>query len=578
MSDDTPVRGESKIEKAKRAGHHLRGTIAETLRGGETHFGADDVALLKFHGTYQQDDRDQRKHREGESTDKAYSFMVRMAIPGGVLTADQYLASDALAAEHANGTLRVTTRQGFQLHGVLKGDLKAAIAKINAALMTTISACGDVQRNVMACPAPLDTPEHVAVRKAADDLALALRPATRAYHEIWLDGEPVVNTAEEEPFYGPQYLPRKFKTAVALANDNSVDVYAQDLGFIAIVEGGQVVGYNVVVGGGLGMTAGKADTVAALGQTLGYVAAEHVVEAARTVVAIYRDHGNRADRRHARIKYLIAEWGMDRFRAEFLARVAFPLEAERVLPAPVYHDYLGWHRQDDGRHFYGLFIQSGRIADRGTAKLMTALREIVATLRPGIVLTAQQNILFTDLPASARGVINDTLARHGVATDDALPAVRRYSLACPALPTCGLAVAESERALPGILDDIAPELESLGLRDAPLTLRMTGCPNGCARPYTADLAFVGRSLGLYNVYVGGRLAGDRMADLFLADVREEDLVPALRPLFARWAAERVGDEGLGDFYQRLAGHGAPRRTLTGKEQATGPSLGFATVA
>ena len=563
-----PARPESKVELAKRHGRQLRGTIAETLASDATHFGPDDVHLLKFHGTYQQDSRDERRGRQAAGEGKAFSFMVRVAIPAGAVTAEQYLALDAIADRHANGTLRVTARQGFQFHGVLKGDLKPAIAGINQELLTTISACGDVQRNVMGCSAPLGDADHAAVRAVAGALALELRPASRAYHEIWLDGEKQLSTEPEEPFYGSQYLPRKFKTAVGLSNDNCVDIWAQDVGLLAIVEAGRIRGFNLLVGGGLGMTHHKADTTARLAEPLGLVPTGHGVEAVRIVAAIFRDAGNRSDRRHARLKYLLAEWGLDRFRDEFRRRASFELGAPIPLPSLPFHDHLGRHRQADGRWFYGVFVQSGRITDAAGPRLKTALREIVARFRPGVHLTAQQNLLLTDLdPASLDGV-ERLLRQYGVTPATELSAARRFSMACPALPTCGLALAESERAIPAILDQFEAALTALGLRDAPLTIRMTGCPNGCARPYTADLAFVGRSLGLYHVYVGGGLAGDRLVDLFRADVRTEDLLPAVRPLLTRWASEREGNEGLGDFYQRILGRGERRVAITGREEET----------
>jgi len=559
---------ESKVELAKRRGGHLRGTIAETLASDRTHFGHDDLQLLKFHGTYQQDDRDARRELEAAGLEKAYAFMVRVAIPAGAVTAGQYLELDRIAAEHANGTLRVTTRQGFQFHGVLKGDLKATIAGINHSLLTTISACGDVQRNVMGCAAPLGDADHTLVRRVAEALARELRPGSRAYHEIWLDGEKQPSTVAEEPFYGDLYLPRKFKAAVGLSTDNCVDIRAQDVGLLAVVRDGRLEGFNLLVGGGLGMTHNKGDTTARLAEPIGFVPPEHGVEAVRLVATIFRDHGNRSDRRHARLKYLLAEWGTPRFRDEFQRLASFPLGPAVELPPLPFHDHLGRHRQSDGRWFYGVFIQSGRIADTAGHGLRTALREIVTRLRPGIRLTAQQNLLLTDLELGDIEAVERILTAHGVALPTTLSAARRYSMACPALPTCGLAVAESERAIPGILERFEAELEGLGLRDAPLTIRMTGCPNGCARPYTADLAFVGRSLGLYNVYVGGGLAGDRLVDLYRADVPLEDLLGTVRPLLQRWAAERTAGEGLGDFYQRVMGVRATRTAVTGRELPT----------
>ena len=559
---------ESKVEIAKRQGRHLRGTIADTLASGRTHFGHDDIQLLKFHGTYQQDDRDARKELEAAGLEKAWSFMVRVAIPAGALTGEQYLALERLADEHANGTLRVTTRQGFQFHGVLKGDLKATIARINRSLLTTTAASGDVQRNVKGCSAPLGDADHAAVRRVAEAIARELRPASRAYHEIWLDGERQVSTEQEEPFYQDRYLPRKFKTAVGLSTDNCVDIWSQDVGLLAIVRDGRLTGFNLLVGGGLGMTHHKGDTAARLAEPLGFVPTEHGVEAVRLVAAIFRDHGNRSDRRHARLKYLLAEWGTPRFRDEFQRRASFTLGPAVPLPRLPFHDHLGRHRQHDGRWFYGVFIQSGRIVDTEGHRLKTALHEIVTRLRPDIRLTAQQNLLLTDLDADGIETVERILQAHGVALPAQLSGARRFSMACPALPTCGLAVAESERAIPGILDEFEAELTRLGLRDVPITIRMTGCPNGCARPYTADLAFVGRSLGLYNVYVGGGLAGDRLVDLYRADVPLEELLESVRPLLQRWAAERTAGEGLGDFYQRLMGLRARRTVVTGRELPT----------
>jgi sulfite reductase beta subunit-like hemoprotein len=565
---------ESKVEQAKREGRHLRGTISETLATDVTHFAGDDLTLLKFHGTYQQDDRDARRTRD-EGAEKAFSFMVRVALPAGVLDAGQYLALEEVADRYANGTLRVTTRQGFQFHGVLKGGLKETIAEVNRRLMTTLAACGDVSRNVMGCPAPVEDEAHAAVRAAARGIAEKLRPASRAYHEIWLDGEKQVSTEEEEPFYGDVYLPRKFKTGVALSTDNCVDIWSQDVGLVAIVDGREIRGFNVLVGGGLGMTHHKADTSARLAQPLGFVAAEYAVEAVRIVAAIFRDYGNRADRRHARLKYLVAEWGIEKFRTEFESRAGLRLAPAVELPALPYHDHLGRHRQPDGRWFYGVFVQSGRITDTGGHRLKAALHEIVVRFRPGVRLTGQQNVLLTDLDDAAVKAVESLLREYGVTPPQELSAARRFSLACPALPTCGLAVAESERAMPDVLDQFEAELTALGLRDEPLTIRMTGCPNGCARPYTADIAFVGRSLGLYNVYVGGGLRGDRVVDLFRADVRSEELLDAVRPLLVRWASERWPGEGLSDFYQRLIGRPERRVAITGREEPTSELVALA---
>lgn len=560
---------ESKVESAKRESRHLRGRIAETLASDATHFEEADTQLLKFHGTYQQDDRDLRRERRSAGLEKAFMFMVRVAIPGGVLNANQYLALDDLADRCGNGTLRVTTRQGFQFHGVLKQGLKETIAGINNVLLSTLAACGDVERNVMACPAPFHDPAHEAVRQLARDIAIALRPATRAYHEIWLDGEKIESTEVEEPFYGDQYLPRKFKTGVAPSWDNSIDVYSYDVGLMAVLNGDHSpAGFNVLVGGGMGMTHKKADTYARLAEPLGFVEPDHAVDAVRTVAAIFRDHGNRADRRHARLKYLIADWGMERFREEFTSRVSFTLYPAKPLPRPQYHDYVGPHDQRDGRFFYGVFIENGRIADRDSHRLKAALRKIATDLRPGMTLTPNQNVLLTDLDQADIQTVESILVSHGVTLPTTLSAARRFSMACPALPTCGLAMAESERLMPSVVDRFEAELTRLGLRDAPITLRMTGCPNGCARPYTADIAFVGVSPDVYNVHVGGSLSGDRMADVYAASVATDQLVEAVRPLLESWAKGRQLDEGLGDYYQRLVGDRTPRLAITGKEDPT----------
>jgi len=563
---------ESKVEVAKKGSRHLRGKIKDTLEGDASPFEESDTQLLKFHGVYQQDDRDVRKERRAEGLDRAYIFMVRTAIPGGVLTAEQYLRLDRLAEDYGFGSLRVTTRQGLQFHRVLKGSLKGLITGINDELITTLSACGDVERNVMACPAPLEDEAHVTLRRLSREIAVTLRPKSKAYHEIWFDGDKQLSTDEEEPFYGDRYLPRKFKTGIALDSDNCVDVYNYDAGLIAMVDAGRLTGFNVVVGGGMGMTHNKADTYAALAQPLGFVGPEHAAAAVQAVCAVFRDHGNRADRKHARLKYLLAEWGMERFREEFRRRVDFALEAFRSMPLIPAHDHLGWQRQGGDRYFYGVFVENGRIADGGEAKYKSALRDVVEAHRPGVVLTPHQNVLFTDLPESAREDIERRLAGFGVKSVGQLSAAKRFSMACPALPTCGLALSESERVMPSVTDRLEAELDALGLRDEPITIRMTGCPNGCARPYTADIALVGKGPDNYQIFVGGRLEGDRVADLYVEDVSLDECVGALRPLLKSWATHRHEGEGLGDYYQRLVGHAAPRPHVTGKESATAESI------
>ena len=557
----------SPTELVKLASHALRGGLPEAVVSDAPSFSDSDAVLLKFHGIYQQDDRDQRVKR-GEEREPAWQLMIRLTIPGGILTADQYLALDALADRVGNGTLRATTRQSIQFHGVHKGDVKLLLAEINGMLLTTIAACGDVARNVMASPAPIADDAHRAAQRVAREIALELRPQTSAYYEIWLDGERVTDSSSEEPLYGESYLPRKFKVGVALDTDNAVDIYSYDCGLVAITRDGAVLGYNLLVGGGFGITHNKAATFARIATPIAFVKAGNAVAAVRAVCELYRDEGNRSDRRQARIKYLIEKWGVERFTNELRRRVTFALESPVAVQEPVQRDYLGVAPQGDGRSFFGVFVQSGRIEDRNGTRTRMAFREIVATVRPGIRLTPMQSVLFTDLTDADVLTVQRILDAHGVRRAAELSNTVRYSMACPALPTCGLALAESERALPSVLDSIEKELQRLNLSDVPHTVRMTGCPNGCARPYNADIGFVGRRPGVYHVFVGGGLSGNRLADLFAGDVAVDQIVPVLRPLFERFAAERQPGEGLGDFYQRVVGRATPRHTLTGKEKPT----------
>lgn len=567
------ARAESKVEEAKRRSGHLRGTIAETLANAEaTHFAEDDLVPLKFHGIYQQDDRDARAERRKAGLDKNYSLMIRVCVPGGVCEAQQYLELDRLARRYAKAALRLTTRQAFQLHGVIKGELRETVRAIHETLLTSLAACGDIPRNVMATPAPYDTPAHHDMRALARTLSVELAPATGAYHEIWVDGEradPVPSPApDEEPFYGDVYLPRKFKLGVTLGGDNSIDAYAYDAALVGVVEEGRVVGYNLLVGGGFGMTHNKPDTIARIASEIGFVGAASAVEAMRAVVAVYRDHGNRESRRHARIKYLLEDWGVERFRAALEERLGSPLEATRPVPAPRQHDHLGRHAQGDGRAFIGVWVPNGRIADTPDARYASAFRAIATEIAPRIILTPMQSLIFADLSSSQADEVERVLRAHGVPLVEALSIVRRYSMACPALPTCGLALAESERIQPEVIAALEAEFDRLGISDAPITVRMTGCPNGCARPYNADIGLVGRRPGVYHLFVGGGLAGDRLADLFEADVPIEELTQRLRPLLERYRDERASGEGLGDFYRRRIATDAPTRTLlTGKEEA-----------
>ena len=559
----------SKVEKAKVASKLLRGTIDEVLNDTEQDsFEHDDLQLLKFHGTYQQDDRDLRAERRKEGLGKAFSFMIRIALPGGQVSNSQYLDLDRMADEFANGSIRITTRQAVQFHGVIKGELRETMRQINAAMMTTLAACGDVCRNVMASAAPFTDEVYSQIRQTTEEIAVDLRPATKAYYELWIDGEKQDTPKETEPFYGETYLPRKYKVGVTLAGENQIDVYSYDAGLIGFAEGGKLAGYNVVAGGGLGMSHGRPNTFARIADDIGFVAVENGVEAVRIVCSIYRDFGNRNDRKQARLKYLIEEKGVDWFREEFSKRASFEMQPPRELPNVGIEDWLGPHKQNDDNWFYGVFVENGRIIDNEKTRCRSAFRKIVQELGCDAVFTAQQSILFSNLKESQIAELEAILAEFDVPTVDKLSNAKRYSMACPAMPTCGLAVAESERVSADVIGDVESKLDELGLADVPLTIRMTGCPNGCARPYTADIAFVGRRPGVYHLFVGGRLLGDRMADLYAGDVKVEDAVEVLTPLLKKFAADRNDGEGLGDFYQRILKRDSPRRLLTGKEEQT----------
>ena len=559
----------SKVEKAKTAGRLLRGTIDEVLNDdAQDKFEHDDLQLLKFHGTYQQDDRDLRADRRKEGLGKAYSFMIRVALPGGVATPKQYLDLDAIAEKYTTGSIRITTRQAIQYHGVIKGELRETMKSINESLLTTLAACGDVCRNVMASAPPFTDEVYTQIRKTADEVAVDMAPKTGAYHEIWIDGERQHLDNEVEPFYGKHYLPRKYKVGVTVMGDNQIDVYSYDAGLIGIVEDGKLVGYNVVAGGGLGMSHGRANTYAQIAYQVGFVSIADGVQAIQNVASIYRDFGNRNDRKQARLKYLIGEKGIDWFQAEMKERSDFVIQPFREIPEVENEDWLGLHKQDDDHWFYGVFVENGRILDNDKSKNQTAFREIVEQLGVGVTFTAQQSLLFTGLKEDQVPALEAILDKHNVAKVETLSNARRYSMACPAMPTCGLAVSESERALPTLMTDIENKLESIGIGDTKLTIRMTGCPNGCARPYTADIAFVGRRPGIYHMFVGGRLAGDRMADLYAADVKIEEAIEILEPLLLKFKSDRNEGEGLGDFYQRLLNRSETRTRVTGKEEPT----------
>jgi len=548
----------SKIERFKEASRALRGTIAEDLAAGKATFDDANAQLLKFHGIYQQDDRDKRKEARRRGQDRHWQMMIRSRIPGGRVSPEGYLAHDRIADRWGNGTIRVTTRQDFQLHGVLKGDLWASVHAINESLMTTLGGCGDQVRNVMCCPAPLRDRLRAELREVIPSLVEQLTPTTRAYHEIWIDGQPVdvpgagAGPAEPDPLYGTRYLPRKFKVGLAVEGDNCIDVYANDLGLVAMRgDDGGLAGFTVLVGGGLGRTNNKPDTYPAVGRPLAFVAPEHLVETARTVIAVQRDFGNRSDRRHARLKYLLAERGLPWFRQEVQARVGFELAEPRPLRWEPLDDHLGWHEQGDGRLFYGLFVENGRIQDHGDLRLRTALRRLVEEHRPVLWMTAQQNLIVSGVEPGRQAEVEALLREHGVALTEDISQTVRNSMACPAIPTCGLAVAEAERVLPALVGQIERLVAGLGLAGERISYRMTGCPNGCARPYLGDVGFVGTTLGKYDVFLGGDFLGTRLNQPFGRNVPLAEIPALLEGPLAAFAREREPGEGFGDWCHRI---------------------------
>jgi sulfite reductase (ferredoxin) len=542
------------VEAVKINSNGLRGPIPAELAEPTDHFGDESIALLKFHGVYQQDDRDARKtKREGGVPGRDFSFMIRTKNPGGFLPAPFYLAIDRLADEFGSGTIRVTTRGALQLHGVRKSNLHEVIAQINAHLGSTLGACGDINRNVMAPPFPFASAPYVAAREAARAIAELLTPRATAYYEIWQDGELAHSTQPAEPavepIYGKAYLPRKFKVAVAVPGDNSVDLYTNDLGVVPLVDdAGRTLGYNLTVGGGLGMTHGKTATYPRLADEFAYVPAERLLDAVRAIVIVQRDHGDRTNRRHARLKYLIADAGLAWFRAQVEAVAGFSLEPWRPLPAWTMPQFLGWHAAGDGSWFYGVAIANGRVRDG----LKSALREIVREFNCDLIATPDQNLLLTGIAAGARARIDAIFAARAVPPPAAISVREKVAMACPALPTCGLALAESERVLPGIVAQIDAVFARLNLAAEPVTIRMTGCPNGCARPFMGEIGIVGVSADRYTVFLGGNPESTRLNRVYREGVRAGEIADLLTPLFARWAAERSAGESFGDYCLRAA--------------------------
>ena len=575
MSDEQPVKL-SPVEGFKSESNFLRGDIAAELASDAPSLSKGGIQLIKHHGSYEQDDRDRRAEAKANKVPggKYYSYMVRLAIPGGRITSEQMLAQIALCDELGNSTLRVTTRQGLQLHGVLKQNLKPVIRRINDVQLTTLAACGDVKRNVMCSPAPYkNNAVYDQMQEMADAITERLNPRTSAYHELWLtdeNGDKELaggGQPDHEPIYGPTYLPRKFKIGVALPGDNHADVYSQDIGLLAVTAGnngdGHVLGYNMLVGGGFGTTPSAKKTFAAVGQMLGYVSAEKAVDLCEAVVKVQRDFGNRSDRKVARLKYLVSDvsgWGIDRFRQKVEEYYGDEIEPARETPPLGHDDGMGWREQGDGKWFYGLNIENGRIADslapewtkfEGSINLKSAIKEVCEVLSPPMRLTAHQGVIFCDIEAGDKEKLTAILKSHNVPLTEEISNARRWSMACPALPMCGLAVTESERVLPGMLDDLDAELAKLELTDEVFTTRMTGCPNGCARPYNSDIGLVGKTKGKYTLFLGGRTEGNRLNWIYKDLVPSEEVVSTLAPVLKHFKELRNDGESFGDFCDRI---------------------------
>ena len=542
----------SKAEAIKQQSRQLRGNLARDLADATAPFDNDAYSLLKFHGIYQGYDRDSATERKQRGDDKLWQFMVRVRIPGGRLTAAQYLALDELADRYANGSLRITTRQSIQFHGVVKPVLKRTIAEINEALLTTLAACGDVVRTVTTVPAPIRDAVHQRLDEDARRLSTHLLPKTGAYHEIWLDGERLTPEQEaSDPLYGERYLPRKFKVGLAVPEDNTIDVLTNDLAIVALFEADRLTGYNFLLGGGHGMTHNKPETYPRLATAVAFIDPDDLLDAAAAVVRLHRDWGDRGNRRHARLKYVTAERGEAWARERLSADLGKPLEPCKPMPDLQVPDHLGWHEQRDGRLYLGLPVASGRIVDNEHSRLRTALREIVGQFGADPILMPSQDIILSNIAPADRSAIAALLrANQARVAEDLLP-IERWALACPALPSCGLALTEAERVRDDIVGAIAARLKRWGLENERLSVRITGCPNGCARPYSGDIGIVGRVPGFYSLYVGGDFAGTRLNSLIAERLDIAGIADTLDPLFALFAEARLPDEGFGDFCHRL---------------------------
>jgi sulfite reductase (ferredoxin) len=566
----SPTAKVSKVEGIKERSNYLREPLASELLEDTTHFTDAAVQILKFHGSYQQDNRDNR----AKGQEKDYQMMLRTRSPGGFIPAQLYLTLDSLSDRYGNGTLRVTTRQGFQLHGILKKNLKATLGEIIRSMGSTLAACGDVNRNVTAPPAPYkNRPEYGYAWEYANNIADLLTPQTGAYYEIWLDGEKVISAEEApevktarqkdtnginkndpiEPIYGQHYMPRKFKIGVTVPGDNSIDIYTNDLGLVVITDAnGELRGFNILAGGGLGRTHNKEETFPRMADPIGYVDKEDVYDLVKAIVATQRDYGDRGDRRHARMKYILEEWGVEKFRSTVEGYFGQKIAPYQPLPDWKYQDFLGWNEQGDGKLFFGLSVENGRVKNEGSFQLKTALKVIIERFQLPMRLTANHNIILYEIEPKDQQAIEAILKEHGIISDPAeIDPLTRYAMACPAWPTCGLAITESERILPSVIERIRALLNRLGLSKEQFVIRMTGCPNGCARPYMAELGFVGSAPNSYQLWLGGTADQTRLARPYLDKMAIDDLEKVLEPIFVYFQQDQQNNETFGEFCHRV---------------------------
>ena len=544
------------VEEIKAESRGLYGKIIETLLSSESHFQEAEYQLLKFHGSYQQDNRDSRKERRKQKLEKEWMFMVRTKMPSGTLTSEQYLIHDSMADKLGDSTMRLTTRQGIQLHGILKGQLRDAIRYISDCGLTTWGACGDVVRNTMAPAAPIKNEAHASALELADEISELFSAQTSSYSSIWLNGEKLeldtnnLSEPENEPLYGELYLPRKFKIGIAIPPRNDVDLYSQDIGLVMHTENNKALGYSIYVGGGFGMTHGKETTYPCLAQPLFYCAKKDIAKACEAIIIVQRDNGDRTDRRHARLKYLVAERGIDWFKTEVQKIIDFPTQEIREANFKTVSDQLGWHEQGDGKLFVGIHVAQGRIKDNEEKQNRTAFRQIAQKFNCPIRITPNANIYFYDIEKNNRPHIDQILRDFNIAIGDDFTATRQTAHACVALPTCGLALSESERVFDTLLDSIDSLLSELKLEKDQILIRMTGCPNGCARPYNADFAFVGRAPNKYAMFVGGSSSGDRLASLHKKSILFDEIQGEIRILLQDFVKNRLREETFSEFWGR----------------------------